>query len=138
MSIRPIHLAALVAAFALGACASGGSKSAAPAPSAAAADTKAAPSGSCTTCTVEVENRFDYDVLIYDRRATQNQVGEIRHIGKALAKQTVSVTTNGRPNLGMAIAQDNGMPKTAKDVRFCRQVPVAPGSKADYHYACGN
>ena len=141
MSSRIHDLAALAfAASLLAACASSGGAPASPAagtPTPAAATAKAAPSA-CTQCAVEVENRLDYQVFVFDRRDTRNEIGTITEVGKAMAKSTVVVQTKGRPNLGMAVLQDLGSPPTAKGLINCRQEAVRPGSSVDFRYACGN
>ena len=137
MSIRSFRIVALAfAAVSLVACASGGGKASAPAPGAAVA-AKESPSA-CVNCKVEIENRFDFVALVFDRRDTRSDVGTIVPLGKANAKASIVVMTKGRPNLGMAVLEDVGTPPTTKGLKFCRQVAVAAGSTTDFHYTCGN
>jgi hypothetical protein len=137
VSIRSFQIAALAfAAASLVACASGGGKATAPAPGAAVA-AKESPS-SCVMCKVEVENRFDFVALVFDRRDTRSDVGTINPLGKANARSSIVIQTKGRPNLGIAVLEDVGTPPTTKGLKFCRQVAVAPGSTADFHYTCGD
>ncbi len=136
--IKRLSALALVA-LALSACASGSKPAAGtPTPEPAKAAPATAPTSNCTACTVEVENRMDYQVLIFDKRDTRNEIGTIKEVGKAQAKATALVQTRGRPNLGISVLQDTGVPPTSKGQISCRQEPVRPGSKADFRYVCGN
>lgn len=140
MSMSPVRFAALAfAASALMACASSGGTTTASTPTPAAAADKAAPTTACTLCKVEVENRYDYQVLVYDRRETSRaDVGNLTPLGKALPKGTVVVETKGRPNMGMTVHQDTGVPPTPKGLLNCRLEPTRPDTGVDYRYVCGN
>ncbi len=102
-----------------------------------ATEQKAAP-GKCTVCKVEVENRYDYQVFVFDRRETiREDVGNVKPLGKALPKSTILVQTQGRPNQGLATHEDVGTLPTPKGLKNCRQEAVRPESGADFRYACG-
>ncbi len=139
---RIANLAALAfAASCMLACASSGAAPStgtqAPTPAASATPTKAAPSA-CTACKVEVENRFDFQALVFDKRDTsRGDVGSLTPLGKVLAKTSIVVQTRGRPNMGMTIHEDRGTPPTSKDLKDCRQEAVRPDSNVDYRYVCG-
>ena len=130
-----------IVAVALSACASGGAQpsagSATPTP-AKATPAAAATTSSCTACAVEIENRLDYAVLVFDKRDARNEIGTIKEVGRAMGKSTVVVQTRGRPNLGMGVLQDTGVPPTSAGMINCRQEPVRPDSRADFRYVCGN
>ncbi len=104
----------------------------------AATEQKAAP-GKCTTCKVEVENRYDYQALVFDKRETSRaDVGTVKPLGKVLGKSTIVVLTKGRPNMGITVHEDTGMPPASSGLKNCRQEAVRPGTDADFRYACGN
>lgn len=99
---------------------------------------KAAP-GKCTTCKVEVENRYDYQALVFDKRETSRaDVGTVKPLGKVLGKSTIVVLTKGRPNMGITVHEDTGMPPASSGLKNCRQEAVRPGTDVDFRYACGN
>lgn len=143
MSNRFANLAALAfAASCLLACASSGAAPAAgtqaPTPAAAATPTKAAPAA-CTLCKVEVENRYDFQAMVFDKRDTsRGDVGSLTPLGKVLAKASIVVQTHGRPNMGMTLHEDRGMPPTPSGLKACRQEAVRPDSNVDFRYVCGN
>ncbi len=150
MSNRSIRLATLACAAVAVACALARPARAQETPAAPAKEQQKAAPGKCTACKVEIDNRFDYQVMIFDRRETQSRTdtrersdtlfvgGTITPVGRALARATALVTTKGRPNLGMAVLQDLGTPPTIKGLKYCRQEAVRPGSDADFRYVCGN
>lgn len=130
MAVR--NLCYLAAAFVavLGACASAGP------------ETETAPaqkaSDECTVCAVEVENRFDYQVLVFDGRDTRMQYVELKPLGKVDGLQTENIQTKGFPALGIFVLKDEGIPPTSKGLRGCRREPPRPQTNANYRFVCGN
>ena len=140
MSNRIPGLAALaLAAACLAACASSGPAPAAGAATpAATAEAKSAPAA-CTLCKVEVENRFDFQALVFDKRETsRSDVGTLTPLAKVLPTSSVVVQTRGRPNMGMTVHEDRGTPPTAGGLKNCRQEAVRPDTNVDFRYVCGN
>ncbi len=138
MSNRSIRFATLAGAAVVVACAFARPARAQETPQKPATEQKAAP-GKCTVCKVEVENRYDFQALVFDKRETSREdVGTLRPLGKVLAKSTIVVQTKGRPNMGITVHEDTGAPPTSSGLKSCRQEAVRPGTDADFRYACGN
>ncbi len=108
-----------------------------PTPAPAPEQQKAAP-GKCSACKVEVENRYDFQAFVFDRRETAREdVGNVKPLGKVLPKSTIIVQTQGKPNMGITLHEDVGTPPTPKGLKNCRQEAVRPGTEVDFRYACG-
>ncbi len=138
MSNRSIRSATLACAAVALTCAFARPARAQEVPAKPATEQKAAP-GKCTICKVEVENRYDYQALVFDKRETSRaDVGTLKPLGRVLGKSTIVVQTNGRPNMGMTVHEDTGTPPTSSGLRSCRQEAVRPGTDVDFRYTCGN
>jgi hypothetical protein len=95
-----------------------------------------AASTECTRCAVEVENRYEYQVMVFDTRSGTG-VGEVPLLGKAEGFKTVMIYTAGRPFQGLSAVKDEGQRLTVSGAVKCRQEAVRAGSTANYRYVCG-
>jgi hypothetical protein len=94
------------------------------------------PPSQCSRCTVQLENRLPYKLIIFDSRGAKG-VGELKPLGRVDAMTTATIYASGRPSLGLSAVKDEGQRLTAKGSFPCHPKAVPPDSTFTYHFICG-